>query len=398
MKLHVSRCIVLYFALALSLFGPAPAALGIYATMNDGHTYGLIEGIWDWTLAEYYARLYGGHLATIDDMVENQYIRGAFSDYCNYAWIGLKYSGASSTNPLAWNWASTEQPLPIFRRFATGYPRQGVEYDQAYAYMKMADGRWYDYYPFEYFPTCGVYELDRVSAVPIATNLSAWARATAGTQMVENFGTNSVYAETMDSVWVPYPENPEEGEWVSCSANASLDCGGGSWGARIQAHLTTSYDPGGFMPMSAEAVAEIKGGTIDVGATDDVPAGTPLRLMIQVNAYESGGNWWSLSILRDGETLLEIKDADAAWNDLLDLYTAEGSLTVHAGDSLGVEFQGAAWNAWDNKELVVNFWAEPVPEPGALALIVAGLAGAWTLKSVSAGCMKTSDRFFARRQ
>src|SRR6185295_10705271 len=84
---------------------PPPVLLGPVINPTNGHTYYLLNYM-NWPDAEQYAVGLGGHLATINDAAENQWIFDTFSGYeggKRAMWIGLNDSASEGT----WTWVSS---------------------------------------------------------------------------------------------------------------------------------------------------------------------------------------------------------------------------------------------------------------------------------------------------
>ncbi|MCP4536481.1 MAG: hypothetical protein GY832_04985, partial [Chloroflexi bacterium] len=111
-----------------------------YATYN-GHTYLLASSGQGWTGAETYAQSLGGHLVTIDDVDEQQFIVDTFGSQQYYLWIGLSDAAVEG------DWSTWVDGTPVsYSNWVTGYPRNS---SNNYAYMNTSRGAgnnlWYDY-------------------------------------------------------------------------------------------------------------------------------------------------------------------------------------------------------------------------------------------------------------
>jgi hypothetical protein len=107
---------------------------GIY----NGHTYLAYPTTLTWPQAEAYAQSLGGHLATVNDAGENQWLRTNYAD--NAYWIGFN----DLTNEGTFQWASGESIT--YSNWAGGYPLgndPGGAYDFVYLWANN-DGRWYN--------------------------------------------------------------------------------------------------------------------------------------------------------------------------------------------------------------------------------------------------------------
>jgi len=160
-------------------------SMGSEEEVLGGVTYGLLDSLsgapefYGWKELESRAQLYGGHLVTITDPGLNFWLRDKFSamPFVEYAAIGLNYhvSWGAEGSKFAWRWASDgSSPFPLYRAFAPGYPRLGVnnEFDGDGALMRLSDGCWVDICPEEPGPTehfAGIYEVYHGSSVPMAS-------------------------------------------------------------------------------------------------------------------------------------------------------------------------------------------------------------------------------------
>lgn len=112
-KVALASCIV---ALSMLLVPTRASAIAIVAppALYGGHTYYLLD-LANWLDAEGAAVALGGHLATIDDQAENDFVTATFGGSRNL-WIGLMRTGPTAQD-FAWvsgatlaytNWASGE--------------------------------------------------------------------------------------------------------------------------------------------------------------------------------------------------------------------------------------------------------------------------------------------------
>lgn len=103
---------------------PAPPIIlsGPITNAVNGHWYYLLN-YFSWPAAEQIAISLGGHLATINDATENQWIFDTFSGYeggKRAMWIGLN----DSANEGTWTWISSEPPG--YLNWAPGEPNSGA--------------------------------------------------------------------------------------------------------------------------------------------------------------------------------------------------------------------------------------------------------------------------------
>ncbi|MDB6174132.1 MAG: peptidase papain [Chthoniobacteraceae bacterium] len=81
-----------------------------------------------WGDAEQYAISQGGHLATIDDAVENDWARAQFRD--EFCWLGIYRDSGSDTSSSSWKWLSGLSSS--YRNWAPGSP--SGDYQGPYGY------------------------------------------------------------------------------------------------------------------------------------------------------------------------------------------------------------------------------------------------------------------------
>lgn len=127
---------------------PPPTILsGPITNSANGHLYYLLNYL-SWPAAEQFAASLGGHLATINDAAENQWIYDTFAGYeggKRAMWIGLNDSASEGT----WTWVSGE---PVsYLNWSYGEPNSGAGYfpDEDHAVMWNASsgfpaGTWND--------------------------------------------------------------------------------------------------------------------------------------------------------------------------------------------------------------------------------------------------------------
>jgi len=140
----------------------AAVLAGPLTNAANGHTYYLLSDT-TWTASEAEARGLGGHLVTINDAAENQWVLNSFSPLTGVSeaklWIGLN----DAANERQFVWASGE---PVtFTNWYPGEPDdvEGVLGTADYAAIRHpSDGRWIDISDQRKIPnpkTFGVVEL-----------------------------------------------------------------------------------------------------------------------------------------------------------------------------------------------------------------------------------------------
>ena len=116
---------------------------------GNGHWYGLTSSIGTWDAAEAEALALGGHLASIANAAENQFIHALATAPASGAtfacWIGLRRTNAGS----AWYW-SDGTPTSYFR-WAPGEPNNagGSEF-YGWMYTPSNGGEWNDHNQTDY--------------------------------------------------------------------------------------------------------------------------------------------------------------------------------------------------------------------------------------------------------
>jgi hypothetical protein len=73
----------------------------------SGKVVGLTYGTSGWNAAEAQAVAYGGHLVTIRNAAENQWLKDAFAGQLNGSWIGYTDAGTEGQ----WRWSSGEPTI-----------------------------------------------------------------------------------------------------------------------------------------------------------------------------------------------------------------------------------------------------------------------------------------------
>lgn len=158
-----------------------------------------------WQEYEDRAQFYGGHLATIDNLTLNNWLKTTYGGYGDYLAIGLHYdSSYGSQSAMNWRWASTGSNSPLYRNFAATYPKNGTSSGFDFALLRTLDGKWIDMFPLQsgIGPTAAIYETDYASVVLVTMNCSV--HCTANWQ--ENSGLNST---SMDNLFeMSDPEQP----------------------------------------------------------------------------------------------------------------------------------------------------------------------------------------------
>lgn len=115
--MNTNRFVQLCLALFVVMCAPVVGFAGVIAmavNSSNGHTYYLLESA-SWTVSEAEAVSLGGHLVTINDQAENDWVEGAFKIYGDEFWTGYTDSEFEKVwkwvdgNPAAFiNWGGVE--------------------------------------------------------------------------------------------------------------------------------------------------------------------------------------------------------------------------------------------------------------------------------------------------
>ncbi len=129
---------------ALGSVARAAVLAGPVTNPANGHAYYLL-GESTWTNSETQAIALGGHLATVNDAAENQWVLDTLvsGHAVSELWIGLTDSAVEGT----WEWVDGD--LSVYRNFRSGEPNgdvrgwEGCDYGSMYADGAYA-GQWND--------------------------------------------------------------------------------------------------------------------------------------------------------------------------------------------------------------------------------------------------------------
>ncbi len=109
----------------------------------NGHKYAKISDNLDWAIAEEQAVSSGGHLVTINDVAENEWVRTTFWVYnFNWMWIGLHEQQPWGQGERTWVWSSGE--TPSYLNWGDGEPSSSAEHYVAMEGLELYYGKWAD--------------------------------------------------------------------------------------------------------------------------------------------------------------------------------------------------------------------------------------------------------------
>ncbi|MEM8640011.1 MAG: PEP-CTERM sorting domain-containing protein [Cyanobacteria bacterium P01_G01_bin.54] len=122
---------------------------------GNGHFYGLTDVGSSWTEAELFANSLGGHLVSIDNAIENEFLRTEFLTGLGNSedfWIGLYSPVGDFTDPGTWSWVSGS--TSTYRNWRPAQPDFGFGDDRyaAINFIGNGSGQW-DNYPDSAFRT-----------------------------------------------------------------------------------------------------------------------------------------------------------------------------------------------------------------------------------------------------
>ena len=152
---------LLFVVLLISVLAIPVLATDWITNPANGHEYALVYGP-SWWDAEYQAESLGGHLATIRNQEENQWLFETFA-YQDAIWFGLYQLPDSSNIPESWVWASGEHVqffnwgggTPCYtwppQRYAAMYGHHAGEWDHY--------GEWTNYTESIPFSITGIAEI-----------------------------------------------------------------------------------------------------------------------------------------------------------------------------------------------------------------------------------------------
>lgn len=146
MKQHVTSFALLSLTLLFLTSIGRGAVIPGSETVNpaNGHTYYLLSTA-TWMDSEAEAVSLGGHLVTINDAAEQEWVFDTFGNFNSIGrtlWLGLYQEPGSIEPDQGWNWISGE---PVtYTNWETGSP-DNFEGNQHFAYMYyQGDGTWDD--------------------------------------------------------------------------------------------------------------------------------------------------------------------------------------------------------------------------------------------------------------
>jgi len=160
-------------SLALILFPAASAFAGLLSgpiyNFANGHTYYLLTTS-PWTTSEAEAISLGGHLVTVNNAAENNFLLSTFSNYGGVEralWTGLNDAAVEGT----FVWSSGE--IAAYRNWEAGQPDNGSGFYPSENYVLVwpspgprSPGFWNDYIDSNTFPDMNLNVFGVVEVVP----------------------------------------------------------------------------------------------------------------------------------------------------------------------------------------------------------------------------------------
>lgn len=127
----------------LALTAATASAQVWYTNPANGHQYAELTPYLSWEDSEAQAISLGGHLVTINDAAENEWVRSTFSVYnFDWMWIGLSEIQPYDPNNRQWAWSSGE--TPVYLNWAPGEPSSSAEHHVAMEGVRFWNGQWAD--------------------------------------------------------------------------------------------------------------------------------------------------------------------------------------------------------------------------------------------------------------
>ncbi len=361
--------------------GTIPADGAYYAKVElltegtyGGHTYLLTDGGLTWSQAEAYAQGLGGHLVTINDMAEQQWLQTTFGAYGN-VWIGMTDEATEGT----WLWSSGQ--AASYTNWAGGQPNNYDEWwggEADYAWMQ-SDGTWVDFRGDHGFR--GLIELD------VAGTGSAGTAGPYGQYLLDVDVTDSVPPAVTAVIGLPAQGATTANVIGSFTVTVNEDLLASTVNAVnpiVKQYNGHSYllTPTGMTWNNAEAYAQGLGGhlaTINdaaeqawvhqafsgydlwIGFTDQVVEGTWAWSSGQVASYTNwaGGqpnnwdDWWGgeadYALLLSNGTWADYRADHTDWRGLIELDSVPDTDSDGVPDILDV-YPNDPLNAWDLRE------------------------------------------------
>ena len=108
----------------------------------NGHSYLLTDGSLTWSQAEAYAQSLGGHLVTVNDAAEQQWLTNTFGQFGGL-WIGFYQTDKLDEPAGHWAWMSGE--TATYTNWAPGEPNNANNTEDYGVFNWDSVGRWNDY-------------------------------------------------------------------------------------------------------------------------------------------------------------------------------------------------------------------------------------------------------------
>jgi len=158
---------MVFVVLLVAMMGSTVFAYDWIVNPANGHRYTLVSAGYDWNEAESNSVALGGHLVTINDADENEWVKTSFGEF-DFMWIGLY---EVDYNARTWAWISGE---PVtFSNWAEGEPSgPGWEHWVAMMGPSFHDGQWADL-TRTWEPSFGYKHIAVVEVIPEPSSLLA---------------------------------------------------------------------------------------------------------------------------------------------------------------------------------------------------------------------------------
>ena len=130
--------IYIWFLYLVPIFSRCPTGYTFYAPTMSCYLFVSTAMSW-WNAASHCSSLYNGWLVTVNDLTEDNYLKGLASSNALNIWIGL--SDEMSYNVYVW-----QQGVSSYRDFELGQPDHGSGIEHCIEIKSDIGGKWNDVY------------------------------------------------------------------------------------------------------------------------------------------------------------------------------------------------------------------------------------------------------------
>ena len=327
-----------------------PATVNVNNRMvwsHGGHFYAMTNSNVSWGDAEGQAQSLGGHLVTINDQAEQEWVYETFQRFGS-VWLGMTDEAVEGT----WVWSSGE--AVVYTNWASGQPASHPVYD--YGYMDSSSGQWYGYGQTG-TAYRGIIELegpdadgdlvpDVLDAYP-SDSLNNFDLREAGTDGAFDTSDDAIYRLTLDptyttgtSVGLFIQGGPLANGHYRFTANNvltdrsgnPLDGDGNGMGGDAYQHVFDVAIPSGMTFEGGNN--DIRGTATPLPLAED-PAGSGNFIGRGLGSIQPSSDldWWSFEALAGDVISVSVDTPDSDMNPYLELYNAGAGRLVYDHDS-----------------------------------------------------------------